>query len=298
MYRKVKRYFEGRATQDGAGVKLRRCFGYHQIPDFDPFLMMDFFDSTDPADYRRGFPWHPHRGIETVTYLIKGEIEHGDSIGNSGVIRNGQCQWMTAGSGILHQELPQPSEEMLGVQVWLNLAASNKMTEPQYGDITESMIPVYEDDQKKVKIIAGEYQGLSGEIQRTDTRPTFFDVELAAESEFIFELPADYNAYAFLIRGEANFEPEQENLKKYPQGVLYENGSKIKVNTAGNKARFLFLAGKKLNEPIAWGGPIVMNSREELAAASKELDNGTFIKSKKEKKPTQINKFYQENNTK
>ena len=294
MYRKVKRYFEGRATQDGAGVKLRRCFGYHQIPDFDPFLMMDFFDSTDPADYRRGFPWHPHRGIETVTYLIKGEIEHGDSIGNSGVIRNGQCQWMTAGSGILHQELPQPSEEMLGVQVWLNLAASNKMTEPQYGDITESMIPVYEDDQKKVKIIAGEYQGLSGEIQRTDTRPTFFDVELAAESEFIFELPADYNAYAFLIRGEANFEPEQENLKKYPQGVLYENGSKIKVNTAGNKARFLFLAGKKLNEPIAWGGPIVMNSREELAAASKELDNGTFIKSKKEKKPTQINKFYQE----
>jgi redox-sensitive bicupin YhaK (pirin superfamily) len=260
--------------------------------------MMDFFDSTDPSDYRRGFPWHPHRGIETVTYLIKGEIEHGDSIGNSGVIRNSQCQWMTAGSGILHQELPQPSAEMLGVQVWLNLAASNKMTEPQYGDITEAMIPVYEDDQKKVKIIAGEYQGLSGQIQRTDTRPTFFDVELAAESKFIFELQADYNAYAFLIRGEANFEPGKENLKKYPQGVLYENGSKIKVNTAQNTARFLFLAGKKLNEPIAWGGPIVMNSREELAAASKELDNGTFIKSKNEKKPTQINKFYQENNTK
>jgi redox-sensitive bicupin YhaK (pirin superfamily) len=294
MYRKVKTYFEGRETQDGAGVKLRRCFGYHQIPDFDPFLMMDFFDSTDPSDYSRGFPWHPHRGIETVTYLIKGEIEHGDSIGNSGVIRDGQCQWMTAGSGILHQELPQPSAEMLGVQVWLNLAADNKMTEPQYGDITEEMIPLYEDDEKKVHIIAGEYEGLSGEIQRADTRPTFFDVELEPESEFIFELPADFNAYAFLIRGEANFDPQKEDLKQYPQGVLYQNGSKIKVNTAKKAARFLFLAGKKLEEPIAWGGPIVMNSREELALASRELDNGTFIKNKKEKNVNQINKFYQE----
>lgn len=294
MFRKVKSYFEGRETQDGAGVKLRRCFGYHQIPDFDPFLMMDFFDSTDPADYRPGFPWHPHRGIETVTYLIKGEIEHGDSIGNSGVIKDGQCQWMTAGSGILHQELPQPSDEMLGVQVWLNLAAANKMTEPQYGDITEKMIPVYEDKSKKVKIIAGEFEGLSGEIQRTDTKPTFFDVELKAESEFVFELPADYNAYAFLIRGEANFDPEKENFKKYPQGVLYGSGKKIRINTGEKTARFLFLAGKKLEEPIAWGGPIVMNTREELALASSELDNGTFIKNKNEKNINQINKFYQE----
>jgi len=294
MYRKIKSYFEGRETQDGAGVKLRRCFGYHQIPEFDPFLMMDFFDSTDPADYRRGFPWHPHRGIETVTYLIKGEIEHGDSIGSSGVIRDGQCQWMTAGSGILHQELPQPSEEMLGVQVWLNLAADNKMTEPQYGDITEDMIPVYEDQQKRVHIIAGEYEGLSGEIQRADTRPTFFDVELKAESEFIFELPRDFNAYAFLIRGEANFNPEKDEFKNYPQGVLYESGEKIRVNTAQNSARFLFLAGKKLEEAIAWGGPIVMNTREELAAASRELDNGTFIKNKSEKNVEKINKFYQE----
>ena len=293
MYRKVKTYFEGRETTDGAGVKLRRCFGYHQIPDFDPFLMMDFFDSTDPEDYKHGFPWHPHRGIETVTYLIKGEIEHGDSIGNSGVIRDGQCQWMTAGSGVLHQELPQPTEEMLGVQVWLNLAADNKMNEPQYGDITEDMIPVYEDEEKKVHIIAGEYKGLSGEIQRADTKPTFFDVELAAEAEFTFELPVDFNAYAFLIRGEANFEPEKDNFKEYPQGVLYENGSNIKVKTAENKARFLLLAGKKLEEPIAWGGPIVMNTREELARASKDLDNGQFIKNKKDKYPEQINKFYQ-----
>jgi redox-sensitive bicupin YhaK (pirin superfamily) len=294
MYRKVKKYFEGRETQDGAGVKLRRCFGYHQIPDFDPFLMMDFFDSTDPADYSRGFPWHPHRGIETVTYLIKGEIEHGDSIGSSGVIRDGQCQWMTAGSGILHQELPQPSDEMLGVQVWLNLAADNKMTEPQYGDITEEMIPIYEDQHKKVHIIAGEFEGLSGEIQRIDTKPTFFDVELKAKSEFIFKLPADFNAYAFLIRGQANFNPEKEEFKNFPQGVLYESGEEIKVNTGEKSARFLFLAGKKLEEPVAWGGPIVMNTREELAAASRELNNGTFIKNKNEKNIKQVNKFYQE----
>lgn len=280
MYRNVKRYFEGRETQDGAGVKLRRCFGYHQIPDFDPFLMMDFFDSTNPADYTNGFPWHPHRGIETVTYLIKGEIEHGDSIGNQGVIEDGQCQWMTAGSGILHQELPQPSPEMLGVQVWLNLAADNKMTEPQYGDITEKIISVYEDQNKKVHIIAGEFEGLSGEIQRTDTKPTFFDVELKAESEFIFELPAEFNAYAFLIRGEVNFDPESEDIKHYPQGVLYESGKKIRINTGENPGRFLFLAGKKLEEPVAWGGPIVMNTRAELQTASRELDIGTFIKNK------------------
>lgn len=294
MYRKVKKYFEGRETQDGAGVKLRRCFGYYQIPDFDPFLMMDFFDSTNPDDYSRGFPWHPHRGIETVTYLIKGEIEHGDSIGNQGVIKDGQCQWMTAGSGILHQELPQPSPEMLGVQVWLNLAAENKMTEPQYGDITEAMIPVYKDQTKKVHIIAGEFEGLSGEIQRTDTKPIFFDVELEAESEFIFELPAEFNAYAFLIRGEANFDPENEDFRQYPQGVLYENGDRIKVNTGENSARFLFLAGKKLDEPVAWGGPIVMNTKKELKIASQELDNGTFIKNNNKKRVDEVNKFYQE----
>ncbi|MFP4199737.1 MAG: pirin family protein [Halanaerobium sp.] len=183
---------------------------------------------------------------------------------------------------------------MLGVQVWLNLAADNKMTEPQYGDLTEEMIPVYKDDQKKVHIIAGEFEGLSGEIQRADTKPTFFDVELEAESEFIFELPSDFNAYAFLIRGEANFDPEKEDLRNYPQGVLYESGKKIRVNTGENAARFLFLSGKKLNEPVAWGGPIVMNTREELAAASRELDNGTFIKNKNEKNIEQVNKFYQQ----
>lgn len=295
MYRKVKEYFKGRETQDGAGVKLRRCFGYYQIPDFDPFLMMDFFDSTNPTDYSSGFPWHPHRGIETVTYLIKGEIEHGDSIGNSGVIRDGECQWMTAGSGILHQELPQPSPEMLGVQVWLNLAAENKMKEPQYGDITSDMIPVYEDKTKKVHIIAGEYETLSGQIQRKDTMPTFFDVELKAKSEFTFELPQEFNAYAFLIRGEASFEADKKDLRSYPQGVLYEKGNKIKIDTADKPARFLLLAGKKLDEPIAWGGPIVMNSREELKTASQDLDNGTFIKSETDNNVEQINSFYQEN---
>lgn len=294
MYRKIKKYFTGAKKEDGAGVKLRRTFGYHDTPEFDPFLMMDFFDSTNPDDYIKGFPWHPHRGIETITYLIKGEIEHGDSMGNKGVIKNGQCQWMTAGSGILHQELPQESPEMLGVQVWLNLAANNKMTAPQYGDITEDMIPVYEDENKKVHIIAGNYKGLDGEITRKDTKPIFLDVELKVNSEFLFDLDYEFNSYAFLIRGEANFSPEKENYVSYPQGVLYKNGDKIKVNTGNKSARFLLLAGEKLNEPIAWGGPIVMNTREELKIASRDLKEDNFVKDKNNKDINEINDYYHE----
>ena len=292
MYRKLKKYFKGEKKEDGAGVKLRRTFGYHDTPEFDPFLMMDFFDSKNPNDYIKGFPWHPHRGIETITYLIKGEIEHGDSMGNKGIIKSGQCQWMTAGSGILHQELPKESPEMLGVQVWLNLAADNKMTSPKYGDITEDMIPVYEDENKRVHIIAGKYKKLEGKINREDTKPTFLDIELKANSEFVFDLNYDFNSYAFLIRGEANFNQEKEEYVSYPQGVLYEKGKKIKVNTGDKSARFLLLAGKKLNEPIAWGGPIVMNTREELKIASHDLKENNFVKEKNNKNIKEINDFY------
>ena len=296
MYRKIKKYFTGEKKEDGAGVKLRRTFGYHDTPEFDPFLMMDFFDSTNPKDYIKGFPWHPHRGIETITYLIKGEIEHGDSMGNKGIIRSGQCQWMTAGSGILHQELPKKSPEMLGVQVWLNLAADNKMTAPKYGDITEDMIPVYEDENKRVHIIAGEYKDLEGEITRKDTKPVFLDIELEANSEFIFDLEYEFNSYAFLIRGEANFDQEKEDFVTYPQGVLYDRGDKIRVNTKDKSARFLLLAGEKLNEPIAWGGPIVMNTRKELKIASRDLKEDNFVKEKSKKDIEEINDFYHEEN--
>lgn len=277
--RKIKRYFIGKAARDGAGVNLYRTFGYNEIPDFDPFLMMDFFDSTDPNDYIKGFPWHPHRGIETVTYLVSGLIEHQDSLGNKGTIGDGDCQWMSAGSGILHQEMPKASERMLGVQIWLNLHAKDKMTAPKYGDITRDMIPVYNGENETVHIIAGKYQGLLGHMEGgKEIQPTFFDVELKANSEFVFDIDASFNAYAFLIEGEANFDTENEKIISYPNGVLYESGDTIRINTRDKAARFLLLAGKKINEPVAWGGPIVMNTKEELNQAFKEIDEGTFIK--------------------
>ncbi|SDY55271.1 hypothetical protein SAMN05660462_00306 [Proteiniborus ethanoligenes] len=278
MDRKIKRYFMGRQAKDGAGVSLYRTFGYYEIPDFDPFLMMDFFDSTNPEDYIKGFPWHPHRGIETVTYLIHGAIEHGDSLGNKGVIRDGDCQWMTAGSGILHQEMPQESPQMLGVQIWLNLSKKEKMTEPKYRDITKEMIPVYEEESYTVHIVAGEYGGKKGPMEATETKPSFFDVELKENSEFVYSVDYDFNAFAFLVRGEANFNVEKEEMISYPNGVLFTEGDTIRVKTGKSPARFLLLTGKKLNEPVAWGGPIVMNTKEELDLAFKELKEGIFIK--------------------
>ncbi len=279
MERRIKRYFNGTPSKDGAGVKLYRTFGYYDIPEFDPFLMMDFFDSTSPEDYIKGFPWHPHRGIETVTYLISGKIEHEDSLGNKGIIKDGDCQWMTAGSGILHQEMPKESPLMLGVQLWINLPQKNKMIKPSYGDIFKEMIPVYSDDKVKVHIIAGEYKGLSGPIPTSkDVDPIFFDVELGTNSEFVFNIDSKHNAFAFLVRGEANFNIEKEELVSYPKGVLYEEGDLIKVCTKDNSARFFLLAGKRLNEPIAWGGPIVMNTKEELNIAFRELKENKFIK--------------------
>lgn len=279
MNRKIKRYFDGAPSRDGAGVKLNRIFGYHEIPDFDPFLLLDFFDSINPDDYIKGFPWHPHRGIETVTYLISGKIEHEDSIGNKGVINGGDCQWMTAGSGILHQEMPKASPLMLGVQLWINLPKDHKMTKPNYGDITKDIVPMYVEDKMKVHIIAGEYKDISGPVPSgKDVEPIFFDVELNPNSEFIFNLNPTFNAFAFLIRGEANFNVEKEEIVSYPKGVLYEKGDTIRINTKENSARFLLLAGKKLNEPIAWGGPIVMNTKEELNLAFGELRENKFIK--------------------
>jgi redox-sensitive bicupin YhaK (pirin superfamily) len=280
MHRKINKYFIGRPAVDGAGVNLYRTFGNSDIPEFDPFLMMDFFDSSNPEDYTKGFPWHPHRGIETITYLIEGEIEHEDSLGNKGVIRAGDCQWMSAGSGILHQEMPQASQQMLGVQIWLNLSKDEKMSEPKYRDITKGMIPIYEGKDYKVHIIAGELEGLKGELENTTTQPSFFDVELNKDSEFIYKIDPSFNAYAFLVRGEAVFDEESEKSISYPNGVLYKQGDSIKVKTGEKPARFLLLTGKKLNEPVAWGGPIVMNTKEELDIAFRDIKEGIFIKNK------------------
>lgn len=278
MERKIKKYVEGILTKDGAGVKLRRVFGYPEVPQIDPFLMMDFFDSTDSDDYIKGFPWHPHRGIETVTYLISGKIEHGDSIGSEGTINDGDCQWMTAGSGILHQEMPKPCKKMLGTQIWLNLPEKDKMTEPKYRDIRSDIIPVYKEDGLKVHIIAGKYKGEIGPLEVISTDPSFFDVELEANNEFILDTKADYKVFAFLVEGQADFNIEKEELISAPMGVLYEEGPSIRIRTGNKAARFFILIGKPLDEPVAWGGPIVMNTKEELDLAFRELKEETFIK--------------------
>lgn len=280
MQRKIIKYFMGSHAVDGAGVNLIRTFGRNEIPDFDPFLMMDFFDSKNPEDYIKGFPWHPHRGIETITYLIEGAIEHEDSLGNKGRINAGDCQWMSAGAGILHQEMPQASEQMLGVQIWLNLSKDDKMSKPKYRDITKHMIPVYETKDYKVHIIAGELGGLKGVLENITTKPCFFDIELNKDSIFEYKIDYDFNAYAFLVRGEANFDEHNEKMVSYPNGVLFKEGDTIRVKTGKKTARFLLLNGKKLKEPVAWGGPIVMNTKEELDTAFKEIDEGTFIKNK------------------
>ncbi len=278
--REIDRYFYGIQTQDGAGVKLRRCFGASDIPDYDPFLMMDFFDSSNPDDYIKGFPWHPHRGIETITYLIHGQIDHEDSLGNKDSIMDGDCQWMSAGSGILHQEMPQKADRMLGVQIWLNLAQENKMEDPKYRDIKKDMIPIYEGEGYKVHIIAGSYGDLEGPITDEGRKPSFFDVDMDPNSEFIFDLDKNLSSFAFSVDGEVNFENNGEKFVGSATGVMYKKGDRIRVRTGDRPGRFFLLAGAPLNEKVAWGGPVVMNTKEELDLAFRELNEGTFIKVK------------------
>lgn len=276
--RTIRKIITGQKATDGAGVKLVRVFGYNDTKDFDPFLMLDAFDSVNPSDYIKGFPWHPHRGIETITYLVKGDIEHGDSIGNQGSIMDGDCQWMTAGSGIIHQEMPKACDRMLGVQLWLNLPAENKMVAPKYGDIFKKNIPVIEVGDNRVHIIAGEYNGISGAFQGDYVKPLYFDVEVSADSEWSFNCEKDWTLFVYILQGEGYFNPNSEELIAEKHTVLFNEGDTFWVKASNKGIRFILLSGKPLKEPIAWGGPIVMNTREELDQAFKELDQGDFIK--------------------
>lgn len=276
-FRTINKVITGSRAVDGAGVSLVRVIGYHDTEDFDPFLMLDAFDSRNPEDYIKGFPWHPHRGIETITYLIKGDIEHGDSLGNKGSILDGQCQWMTAGSGIIHQEMPKPSERMLGVQLWLNLPAKYKMTAPKYRSITMEDIPVIEEQGKRIHIISGDYKGSRGAAKGDFVKALYLDVEMEPGSEWVIDTEGEDTLFIYIMEGEAKF-GEEERLIQEKHAVLFSHGNKLKAVTADNKARFLLFSGKPLKEPIAWGGPIVMNTKEELDTAFKELDNNTFIK--------------------
>ncbi len=274
--REINKIVTGSAQTDGAGVKLIRVIGYANVHDFDPFLMLDAFDSQNPQDYVKGFPWHPHRGIETITYLIKGQIEHGDSMGNKGTIQDGGCQWMTAGKAVLHQEMPQPSERMLGVQVWLNLPKKSKMVPPQYRDLSADKIPIVNEEGCQVGIIAGIYKGQNGATQGDYVNASFLDVSL--EKAYTWELrtnPED-TVFVYIVDGEGYFGGEEKQLITAKHAVLFHKGEELVITAGKQPLRMFVLSGKPLHEPIAWGGPIVMNTSDELDQAFKEIRSGTF----------------------
>jgi quercetin 2,3-dioxygenase len=294
--RKVKKIFTERPTVEGAGVNLKRVFATAEIPQFDPFLMLDHFGSSNPDDYVAGFPWHPHRGIETVTYMIEGEVEHGDSLGNSGIIKSGDIQWMTAGSGIIHQEMPKAyTGTMNGFQLWVNLPKAEKMTEPRYRDLKANRVPELNPAKGiTVKIISGEFNGTPGAAQDITGNPDYFDIAIEPGVSFEYEIAPELNAFAFIFEGNGDFDGAGGKCSE-GQCALFGGGDKISIRAADfKKLRFILASGKPLKQSIAWGGPIVMNSQEELRTAFEELDNGTFIKSGKsgKKKVNPVKDFY------
>ncbi|HEY8910977.1 MAG TPA: pirin family protein [Desulfosporosinus sp.] len=276
--RTIRKIVTGSTQYDGAGVKLVRVIGHDNVKDFDPFLMLDAFDSQDPADYIKGFPFHPHRGIETVTYLIQGDIEHKDSLGNKGNILDGCCQWMTAGSGIMHQEMPQAAERMLGVQLWLNLPRSYKMTQPQYRDISSAMIPKIQEDGCTIRIVSGRYGQTSGAVQGDYVKTLFLDVSIKAGSQWRLETDKEATLFIYIVEGTGYVDTEAQMLIDQRKAVLMGKGDEFFAQAGENGLRFLLFSGQPLEEPIAWGGPIVMNTHQELQQAFQEIEKGTFIK--------------------
>jgi len=268
-------------TMEGAGVRLHRAFGYHEIPAFDPFLMFDDFRAERPQDYLAGFPWHPHRGIETVTYMLEGTVEHGDSMGHAGSVDAGGVQWMTAGSGIIHQEMPKPvNGRMGGFQLWVNLPRIHKMMDPRYQEIQAEKIPlVTVPGGVQVRVICGKLNDITGPVRNIMVESEYLDVSLQAGAPFIHQVPHGYVAVAYVIGGTGKFDPHQKEESKNRTLALYsEEGDFVDIRAGSKGVRFLFMAGKPLREPIAWGGPIVMNTREELEQAFTEYEQGTFIR--------------------
>lgn len=281
--KKVKLALRSRPTMEGAGVRLKRAFGYAD-PSLDPFLLLDDFHSDDPNDYIAGFPWHPHRGIETITYMLHGKIEHGDSLGNGGVIEAGDVQWMTAGSGIIHQEMPKKDNKnslLWGFQLWANLPASHKMMDPRYREIKKNQIPEIEVTKGvKVKVLSGEINGTKGPVQDIVTEPEYLDVQIDSNSEFRHTIKKGHNVIAYVIEGEAYFDDYNEKLVGIENLIIYGDGDEVLIRAVDKNVRFLLISGKPLSEPVAWRGPIVMNTDEELRIAFQEYNNGTFIKHK------------------
>ena len=273
----VEKVIEPISASDGAGVKLKRSIGVE--PNyFDPFLMLDEFGSENSEDYIAGFPPHPHRGIETVTYMLAGDFEHKDSTGGQGRMTAGDVQWMKTGSGIIHSEMPAMKEGKLhGFQLWINMPASMKMDKPEYHYIDADKMSVHKDSDKQIKVIAGKFQKAEGPIKKHNVEPFYFDVELKKDKEFNFELPPSHNSFIYLIEGEIKIGEKKHDKVKDSTLILLTNGEILKV-TALTKAKFLLISGKPIGEQIARGGPFVMNTKQEILQAIEEYHSGTFVK--------------------
>jgi redox-sensitive bicupin YhaK (pirin superfamily) len=296
--RKIRKVFKSVPTIEGAGVHLKRAFGFSEVPLFDPFLLLDDFRSNMPEQYLQGFPWHPHRGIETITYMLNGKVEHADSMGNKGVIYLGGVQWMTAGSGIIHQEMPKgdASGIMGGFQLWANLPRTHKMTDPRYRGIDSPDIPVVElENRVNIKIICGKVGDTSGPAKDIVIDPEYLDISIPANTEYTHPTQMSYTVFAYVINGNGYFCQEKNPFTYEMQGTNYfdlqrdplvgdgtllffEDGDELNISTEDDPIRFLLISGKPIHEPVAWYGPIVMNTRKELQIAIEEFQKGTFIK--------------------
>ena len=296
--RPVKRVVSATPHTEGAGVKLRRAFGFGDTSEFDPFLLFDDFRNENPHDYLAGFPWHPHRGIETITYVLAGNVEHGDSLGNRGSLGAGDVQWMTAGSGIMHQEMPQGDAQgrMHGFQLWANLPSSLKMTAPRYQDIAAGDIPeVIDDDGTRVRVIVGDFWGKQGPVEGVAADPQYIDVSVAPGTRKRLAVETSRHAFAYVFAGSGTFRDASQPrgvLTEAVDGtdamtrertgnrslVLFDSGDEVVVQAGDEGIRFLLVSGKPIEEPVAWYGPIVMNTKTELQQALTDLRNGTFIK--------------------
>ena len=296
--RPIRQIIQTKPTIEGAGVRLQRAFGFGKTKDFDPFLLLDDFRNENPEDYLAGFPWHPHRGIETITYVLAGSVEHGDSLGNRGKMTAGDVQWMTAGSGILHQEMPKgdPHGRMHGFQLWANLPSSLKMTAPRYQDIPSSAIPeVTDDDGTRVRVICGDFWGQRGPVEGVAADPSYVDVSVPAGQRKRLAIETTRNAFAYVFAGSGTFrdasDPQAVLTDRVAQPdappvydarnhslVLFDRGDEVAVEAGPEGIRFLLVSGRPIEEPVAWYGPIVMNTQAQLQQALTELHDGTFIK--------------------